>query len=218
MKKVKKHSKINFNIALFKPDIKASRVTINSLVCNQDKFNQLYDLIDSTKEFKNIISNYCLNNLISLVTNYYEFKKNYALFKSNHLNSWEKQNLFQEISGHYYETATRYLNKANYVIQKQGFLSRNNQLTKVKTKLNSLTDFISLNSNLVCVHNYVLVNYYLDYRLNFDVTAKLNSLNNYLLQYKNELALAHQIINKEINKNNEVIINSTNKDIIRLEK
>ena len=83
MKKLKKTSndKVNLKIGLFKPEIKCSRLTVNSRVCNIDKFNELFQIIDSTKDFKNLISNYCFNNLTSLVTNYSGFIKNYTYLK-----------------------------------------------------------------------------------------------------------------------------------------
>ena len=118
MKKDKKHStNKDLKPSLFKPDIKASRITIDSRSCNLAKFNELYEIIDDhTKKLKNTISLYCLNNLTKLVTNYTQFKKNYVLFNNPYLNSWEKQTVFQEISGHYYETTKRYLSKSTYII------------------------------------------------------------------------------------------------------
>ena len=198
MKKDKKHStNKGLKPSLFKPDINASRVTIDSRSCNLAKFNELYEIIDDhTKKLKNTISFYCLNNLTKLVTNYTQFKKNYVLFNNPYLNSWEKQTVFQEVSGHYYETAKRYLSKSTYIIQKQGLLSKNNNITRVKSKLNSLAALIDNNSNLVCLHNYVLINYVLDYKLDFDVKSKLTLLNNYLTTYKKDLLTA---------KNDEVI-------------
>ena len=190
MKKHKKHStNKGLKLSLFKPDIKASRVTIDSRSCNLAKFNELYEIIDDhTKKLKNTISLYCLNNLTKLVTNYTQFNKNYVLFNNPYLNSWEKQTIFQEVSGHYYETAKRYLNKATYIIQKQDFLSRNNKIKKVKTKLNSLAACIDNNSSLVNTGN--------NYKLDFDIKDKLKSLNNYLTIYKKDLLTA---------KNDEVI-------------
>ena len=198
MKKDKKHStNKDLKPSLFKPDIKASRVTIDSKICNTAKFDELYEIIDNhTKKIKNTISLYCLNNLTKLVTNYTQFKKNYVLFKNPYLNSWEKQTLFQEVSGHYYETVKRYLSKSTYIIQKQGLSSRNNKITKVKTKLNSLAALVDNNSNLVYSQNYVLINYYSVYSLDFDIKSKLKSLNNYLTTYKKDLLTA---------KNDEVI-------------
>ena len=190
MKKHKKHpTNKDLKLSLFKPDIKASRVTIDSKICNTAKFDELYEIVDNhTKKLKNIISLYCLNNLTNLVTNYMQFKKNYVLFKNPYLNSWEKQTLFQEVSGHYYETAKRYLSKSTYIIQKQGFLSRNNKITRVKSKLNSMAALIDNNSNLVKTEN--------NYKLDFDIRYKLKSLNNYLTTYKKDLLTA---------KNDEVI-------------
>ena len=193
MKKLKKTStdKVNLKIGLFKPEIKCSRLTVNSRVCNIDKFNELFQIIDSTKDFKNLISNYCFNNLTSLVTNYSGFIKNYTLFESNYLNSWEKQTIFTEISGHYFETATRYLSKANYIVQKQNIL-KNNQINKVKTKLSLIAELIDKNSNLITFNNI--------YKIDFDIKTKVASLNNYLFQYKKDLE------------------NAKNDEIIKLEK
>ena len=65
MKKLKKSTDSNdkSKTQLFELETKCSRVTIDSRVCNIDKFNQFYEIIDNAKEFKNIISNHCFNNL-----------------------------------------------------------------------------------------------------------------------------------------------------------
>ena len=55
---------------------------------------------------------------------------------------------------------------------------------------------IDNNSNLVYAQNYVLINYYSVYSLDFDITIKLQLLNNYLTQSKKDLLTA---------KNDEVI-------------
>ena len=67
MKKLKKSIvKIKHpQLKLFKPDVKSSRLTIDSSVCNVDKFNQFLALIDNTKNYKNIISQYCYDNILS---------------------------------------------------------------------------------------------------------------------------------------------------------
>ena len=90
MKKVKKISTDKAKIGLFKPETKCSRLTVDSRICNNDKFNEFFQIIDITKDFKNTVSQYCFTNLTKLVTNYSDFIKNYNLFKSKHLNSWEK--------------------------------------------------------------------------------------------------------------------------------
>ena len=94
MKKLKKlisykdnNNKSNLKIGLFKPEIKCSRLTVDSRICNVDKFNELFQIIDSTKEFKNIVSSDCLNHLAFLVTNYSNFLKRYNLLTSSYLNS-----------------------------------------------------------------------------------------------------------------------------------
>jgi hypothetical protein len=110
MKKLKK-SVVNSKINIFKQEVKSSRVTIDSRICNIDKFNEFFDLVDNTKDYKNTISQYCYEQLLYLVSNHKTFVSHYKLFDNIHLNSWEKQTLFQEIAGHYYETATRYIIK-----------------------------------------------------------------------------------------------------------
>ena len=118
MKKLKKSIvKIKHpQLKLFKPDVKSSRLTIDSRVCNVDKFNEFLALIDNTKNYKNIISQYCYDNILSLVSDYSNFLINYKFLDNSQLNSWERQTIFQEIAGHYSETATRYLDKAKFIV------------------------------------------------------------------------------------------------------
>ena len=93
MKKLKKlifykdNNNSNLKIDLFKPEIKCSRLTVDSRICNIDKFNEFFQIIDFTKEFKNLVSNDCFYNLAFLVTNYSDFLKRYNLLESNCLNS-----------------------------------------------------------------------------------------------------------------------------------
>ena len=187
MKKLKKSSSAKAQIGLFKPETKCSRLTIDSRICNLDKFNQFFQIVDHAQEFKNTVSQYCFTNLTKLVTNYSDFIKDYNLLKSKHLNSWEKQTIFAEVAGHYFETVTRHLSKAHYIVQKQSFLSKYNQITKVKTKLSSIAELIDKNSNLVNFQNYVLINYKQVYEIDFDIKARLASLNNYLVNYHKSL-------------------------------
>ena len=215
MKKLKKSTtdKVNnLKIGLFKPEIKCSRLTVDSRICNVDKFNEFFQIIDSTREFKNIVSNDCFYNLAFLTTNYSDFIKRYNLLTSSYLNSWERQTIFSEISGHYFETATRHLSKANYFIQKQSGL-KSNQIQKSKTRLNSIAQLIDKNSNLIKIENNKDNSNKNDknYQINFDVKNKLASLNNYLTQYQKELENAKD---KEITRL-EKLIASYNK-IIRI--
>ena len=226
MKKLKKltlyKDKSNLKIGLFKPEIKCSRLTVDSRICNIDKFNEFFQIIDSTKEFKNIVSNDCFDNLTFLVTNYSDFLKRYNLLTSSYLNSWERQTIFSEISGHYFETAIRHLSKSQYIIQKQSGL-KNNQIQKAKTKLNSIVQFIDKNSNLIKVVEHKdkdkdkdkdIYKNYNTYQIDFDVKIKLASLNNYLDNYKKELEFSK---GKEIDRL-EKLITSYKKIIKSYEK
>ena len=62
MKKLKKStdSKDKIKSQLFELETKCSRVTIDSRICNIDKFNQFYEIIDNTKEFK--MSDFIITN------------------------------------------------------------------------------------------------------------------------------------------------------------
>ena len=198
MKKVKKSTteKINLdtalnNTSLFKPETCSARVTISSRVSNYDKFQELYSLIDSTKDFKNQISEYCYSNLTLLVIDYIQFLTNYKIFTNSYLNSWEKQNLFQEIAAHYYETAQRYLNKAKYIVTKNK--------KPVKSRLSSIANFINNNSYLKT--NKLSNKYYI---LDFNIENNLERLHSKLAQYSNKLVIA---------KNNKEV-----KEITKLEK
>ncbi len=175
MKKFKKasnNSAKSLNIRRFKPEIKCSRVTISSNICNDGKFDELFKIIDSTKDFKNTASNYCFENLLVLITNYSGLLKDYRLFGNAHLNAWERQNIFQEVASHYYETSSRYLSKADYVVK--------NNINKIKTDFSSLVKLINKNSNLIKENEN-------SFKLDFDVNLKIVSLNTYLEQYKKEL-------------------------------
>ena len=165
MKKLKK-TLVKTNINLFKLEVKSSRITIDSRVCNTAKFNEFFSLVDNDiKSYKNTVSKYCYDNLLSLVSDYSTFLTRYKSLDNSQLNSWEKQTIFQDISSHYYETAIRYLDKATFVS------SRN--------ELSIIAKFIYKNSNLILVNNI--------YNLDFNPTDKLIQLNQYLDKYKLDL-------------------------------
>jgi predicted DNA-binding ArsR family transcriptional regulator len=84
------------------------------------------------------VSQYCYDNLLPLILDYNTFVKDYKLLDSSQLNSWETQTIFHEISGHYSETSTRYLDKAT-------FISSNNSLSEVGK-------LIYKQSNLICTY------------------------------------------------------------------
>ena len=177
----------NLDIALnnnpvFEPEVHSARVTISSRVSNKEKFQELYSLIDSTKDFKNQISQYCYSNLTLLVSDYIQFLTNYKTFNSPYLNSWEKQNLFQEIAAHYYETAQRYLNKAKYIVTKNK--------KPVKYRLSTIANFINDNSYLNTTNNLL--------NLDFNIENNLERIHSKLAQYGNELIVAKN--NKEVKK------------------
>ena len=185
---VKKHKKpiINHstnqlnknNKSLFKSEVKSSRIIIHSRICNNDKFNELFSIVDNTKDYKNIISQYCYDNLTSLVSNYSSFLTHYTLFDSNHLNSWESQTIYQEIAGHYSDTAQRYLNKAQYKVKSP------------KTNISSIANFINYHSTLI---NYTSNNELITtnkYVLNFNIKENLLQLNDYLTKYIKDLEQA----------------------------
>ena len=195
MKKLKKSIVKIKNINLFKPDVKSSRVTIDSRVCNVDKFNEFFALIDNTKNYKNIISQYCYDNLLSLVSDYKPFLTHYKSLDNSQLNSWERQTIFQEIAGHYSETATRYLDKAKFIV------------IKPKSNINNIALFIHNQSSLKLTNNI--------YALDFNIEDKLIQLTTYL--DKHNLELSHNknlLVNNSIDKDLENI----NKEISRLEK
>ena len=199
MKKIKK-TVVKTNIKLFKPEVKSSRITIDSRVCNVDKFNEFFYLVDNDiKYYKNTVSKYCYNNLLSLVSDYSTFLTRYKSLETSQLNSWEKQTIFQDISSHYYETSTRYLDKAT-------FTSKSNNLSII-------AKFINKNSNLI------LVNKDKDktYKLDFNPTNKLIQLNQYLDKYKLDLI---NLESKPLNNKTEILklerlIVSYNKLIIK---
>jgi hypothetical protein len=168
MKKLKK-SIVKNNVKLFKPDVNSSRVTIDSRVCNVDKFNEFFALIDNTKNYKNIISQYCYDNLLSLVSDYKPFLNHYKSLDNYQLNSWERQTIFQEIAGHYSETATRYLDKAKFIV------------IKPKSNINNIALFIHNQSNLTIDNNV--------YALEFNIEDNLIQLTTYLDKYN--LKLSH---------------------------
>jgi hypothetical protein len=93
MKKLKK-SVVNSKINIFKQEVKSTRVTIDSMICNIDKFNEFFALVDNTKDYKNTISQYCHEQLLHLISDHKTFVSHYKLFDNTHLNSWEKQGMF----------------------------------------------------------------------------------------------------------------------------
>ena len=199
MKKIKKSIvKIKQpQLKLFKPDVKSSRLTIDSRVCNVDKFNQFLALIDNTKNYKNIISQYCYDNILSLVSDYSNFLINYKFLDNSQLNSWERQTIFQEIAGHYSETATRYLDKAKFIV------------IKPKSNINNIALFINSQSNLI-VNNNV-------YSLDFNIEDKLIQLNTYLDKYNLDLS-HHKYLLVNIEQDKTKDIENINKEISKLEK
>ena len=116
MKKLKKKVPPIFNVQARKLEVKCSRVTIDSRVCNEEKFNDFFELVNNVIDYKKTISEYCFNNLTSVVTDYDLFLTKYKEFPNSQLNSWESQNIFQEIASHYSETAKRHLGKAKFVV------------------------------------------------------------------------------------------------------
>lgn len=77
MKKIKPTIQLKMNHFLVKPEVKSSRVTIDSRVCHINQFNEFFALIDHTKKYKNIISQYCYDHILSLVSDYSNFLINY---------------------------------------------------------------------------------------------------------------------------------------------
>jgi len=197
MKKLKK-SIVKNNVKLFKPDVKSSRVTIDSRVCNMDKFNEFLALIDNTKNYKNIISQYCYDNLLSLVSEYKPFLTHYKSLDNSQLNSWERQTIFQEIAGHYSETATRYLDKAKFIV------------VKPKSNINNIALFINSQSNLI-VNNNV-------YSLDFNIEDKLIQLTTYLDKYNLELNQNKNLLENLVQSKKDNSTEDINKEISRLEK
>lgn len=170
MKKIKKKNNNKaLTIQANKPEVKCSRVTISSRVCNQKKFNELFELLDNTTIYKNTISLHCFNNLTSIVIDYNSFVTQYKDFQNSQLNSWEIQNIFQEISLHYSETAKRYLSKAKFIV------------TKPKSNISNTAILINSNSNLKLDNG--------KYLLNFNVKDKLKQINEKLDQYNADLIL-----------------------------
>jgi len=193
MKKLKKSIVKNKNINLFKPDVKSSRVTIDSRVCNVDKFNEFFALIDNTKNYKNIISQYCYDNLLSLVSDYKPFLTHYKFLDNSQLNSWERQTIFQEIAGHYSETTTRYLDKAKFIVSKS------------KSNINNIALFINSQSNLIVNNKF--------YALDFNIDDKLIQLTTYLSKYNLELSHNKNLLDNKDNSTEDI-----NKEISKLER
>ncbi len=192
MKKLKKSILKTKNIKLFKPDVKSSRVTIDSRVCNVDKFNEFFSLIDNTKNYKNTISQYCYDNLLSLVSDYKPFLTHYKFLDNSQLNSWERQTIFQEIAGHYSETTTRYLDKAKFIV------------SKPKSNINNIALFIHNQSNLIVNNKF--------YALDFNIDDKLIQLTTYLDKYNLELSHNKNLLDNKDNSTEDI-----NKEISKLE-
>jgi transposase len=179
----------SLNKSLFNDEVKCSRITINSRICNEEKFNQFFKLISSVHIFKNLISQYCYQNRFSIISDYSSFLTQYKQFNHEHLNSWERQTIYQEIAGHYSETLSRYLNQARYIVVNKG--------KKSESYLIKLCRNIDKNSKII-INNE-------QYILDFDIELKLQELNEYKAKYDSELK---KLIND---------INADEKEKIKLE-
>jgi transposase len=183
MKKLKKiATKSNkpdklLNIFLFNDEVKCSRITINSRICNADKFNQFFELIDTVHIFKNLISQHCYQNRFSIVSDYSSFLTQYKQFTHEHLNAWERQTIYQEIASHYSETLSRYLNQARYIVL--------NKSKKSESDLIKLCRYIDKNSKIILINNEPM--------LDFDIESKLQELNEYKAKYQSDLMLINDI-------------------------
>lgn len=147
-------------------EIRASRVTIDSRVCNTDKFNELYSNISTVETLKNQMSDYCFTNIVRLIKNPYNFKLEYKNFSNSINNAWEIQTLFQSIANHYEESAKRYFDRINFnryeyktktIVNKKnpdGILVGNN-VKVAGTSLQNIMKFIELNSNLVKIPSFI---------------------------------------------------------------
>lgn len=204
--KIEQKSNIKINIKN-NIETKCSRITVDNRICNEDKFNQLFSLTESIKDYKNTISQYCFDNRLLIVSNVKNFLTHYKKkeFNNPYLNAWERQTIYQEITGHYAESLKRYLSKAKFIVTTNNVSNKNN---KVETKLSKLCDFIYKNSNL-------MINKDLKYILDFNVSEKLNNLNEYLVKYTNELEELKLSI-KDINK--KYLDKEINDRISKLEK
>lgn len=209
MKKPKKHT--STKSLGFKPDVKSSRVTVSSRIANTDKFNQFLHIIDDTPLVKKQISLFCFDNLTSLIDDIKLFQSLYSQFNSNFLNSWELQNIFQEIVSHYHESAKRYLAKANFIVNSNKYYNNSNK----PFDLAKLATFINKHSNLKIddIENRVFhnqdnpndYNLYLTkikhYKLDFYIEHTLDNLNHYLNKYQDEL----NTLNNQIKDNNNIV-------------
>ena len=186
IKNTTKNNKVNI-------ETKCSRITVDNRICNEDKFNQLFSLTESIKDYKNTISQYCFDNRLLIISNVKDFLSHYkkAEFNNRYLNAWERQTIYQEITGHYAESLKRYLSKAKFIITANNLSNKNNKTKfsniniRIETKLTKLCDFIYKNSNLIFNENNESNN--LKYILDFNVSEKLNNLNEYLSKYTTEL-------------------------------
>jgi transposase len=178
MKKLKKTAtKDNIdkslNKSIFNDEVKCSRITINSRICNEEKFNQFFELISTVHIFKNLLSQYCYKNRFSIVSDYSSFLTQYKQFTHEHLNAWERQTIYQEIAGHYSETLQRYLSKARYIVVNKG--------KKSESDLIKLCRYIDKNSKIIIVNNEPM--------LDFNIDSKLQELNEYKAEYESELKI-----------------------------
>jgi transposase len=163
----------SLNKSIFNDEVKCSRITIDSRICNENKFNQFFELISTVHVFKNRISQHCYHHRFSIISDYSNFLKEYKQFNHEHLNSWEKQTVYQEITGHYFETLSRYLSQARYIVVNKGKKSDSN--------LVKLCRYIDKYSKIITINN--------EYVLDFDIELKLQELNEYKIKYQSDLIL-----------------------------
>jgi len=185
MKKLKKTATKDkdksLNKGIFNDEVKCSRITINSRICNEDKFNQFFDLISTVHVFKNTISQYCYQNRFSIISDYFSFLKEYKQLNHEHLNAWERQTIYQEIAGHYSETLQRYLSKTRYIVVNKG--------KKLESDLIKLCRYIDQNSKIIISDK--------SYILDFAIESKLQELNEYKIKYESELKILINDINAD---------------------
>jgi transposase len=182
MKKLKKTAtKDNIdkslNKSIFNDEVKCSRITINSRICNEEKFNQFFELISTVHVFKNLISQHCYHHRFSIISDYSSFLTQYKQFTHEHLNAWERQTVYQEIASHYSETLSRYLNQARYIVVNKG--------KKSESDLIKLCRYVDKNSKIIISDK--------SYILDFDIELKINELNEYKANLQSDLILINDI-------------------------
>lgn len=181
MKKLKKtatkenNTDKSLNKSIFNDEVKCSRITINSRICNEEKFNQFFELINTVHVLKNLVSQHCYHHRFSIISDYSSFLTQYKQFNHEHLNTWERQTVYQEIAGHYSETLQRHLNKARYVVINKG--------KKSDSDLIKLCRHIDKNSKIIIINNST------KYELDFDIESKLQEFNEYKSKYQSDLIL-----------------------------